>query len=54
MDYYNRIPTTDNRLIRRLVRDKQFRNYDAINTLQRWPSVNKGEAKNIFCISRRG
>lgn len=50
MDYFNRISTTDTRLIRRLVRDKKFRNYSAINTLERWPSVNKGEAKNIFAF----
>lgn len=48
IDYYNRIPTTDTRLIRRLVRDKQFRNYDAIRTLEMWPSVNEAEEKNIF------
>jgi len=39
MDYHNRISTTDNRLLRRMVRDKQFRNYEAIHTLERWPSV---------------
>lgn len=48
IDYYNRISTTDSRLIRRLVRDKQFRNYEGIKTLEVWPSVNRGEAKNIF------
>lgn len=48
IDYYNRISTTDNRLIRRMVRDKQFRNYSAIHTLEMWPSVNKGEENNIF------
>ena len=48
IDYYNRISTTDTRLIRRIVRDNQFRGYDALHTLKIWPSVNRGEAKNIF------
>ncbi len=48
IDYYNRISTTDTRLIRRIVRDNQFRGYSAMHTLKMWPSVNKGEAKNIF------
>ena len=48
IDYYNRISTTDSRLIRRAVRDYQFRGYNAIHTLQMWPSVNRGEFKNIF------
>ena len=47
-DYYNRISTTDNRLIRRIVRDHQFRGYSALHTLRMWPSVNRGEIKNIF------
>ena len=48
IDYYNRISTTDTRLIRRIVRDNKFRGYDALHTLKMWPSVNRGEAKNIF------
>lgn len=48
IDYYNRISTTDTRLIRRIVRDNQFRGYNALHTLEMWPSVNKGETKNIF------
>lgn len=48
IDDHNRIATTDNRLIRRMVRDHQFRNYDALNTFQIWPSVRRGEEKNIF------
>ena len=48
MDYYNRISSTDNRLIRRIVRDYQFRGYSATHTLQSWQSVNDGEEKNIF------
>ncbi|MGN1271173.1 MAG: nucleoside kinase [Clostridia bacterium] len=48
IDYYNRISTTDSRLIRRIVRDYQFRGYSAMHTLRMWRSVNNGEAKNIF------
>lgn len=48
MDYHNRISTTDTRLIRRIVRDNQFRGYTALHTLQMWYSVNRGERKHIF------
>ena len=48
MDNHNRIPTTDNRLIRRIVRDSQFRSHDALTTLRLWPAVRRGEEKNIF------
>ena len=48
LDDHSRIPTTDNRLIRRMVRDFQYRGYTAVDTLSRWPSVRKGESKNIF------
>ena len=48
LDDHSRIPTTDNRLIRRMVRDYQYRGYSAIDTLSRWDSVRKGEDKNIF------
>ena len=48
IDYYNRISTTDTRLIRRIVRDNNFRSYSALDTLKRWDSVNNGENKNIF------
>ncbi len=48
IDYYNRISTTDTRLIRRMVRDFNFRGYSALHTLQMWYSVNRGEQKNIF------
>lgn len=48
MDRYNRISTTDTRLIRRIVRDYQFRNYTAKDTIKAWSNVNKGEEKNIF------
>lgn len=48
LDDHNRIPTTDNRLIRRMVRDHQFRGNSAEITLNMWPSVRRGEEKNIF------
>lgn len=48
IDEYNRISTTDTRLIRRIVRDYNFRGYSALHTLKMWDSVNRGEEKNIF------
>ncbi|MGQ1910232.1 nucleoside kinase [Marinifilum sp. RC60d5] len=48
IDGHNRIPSTDNRLIRRIVRDYKYRNYSALDTINRWPSVRRGELKNIF------
>lgn len=48
VDDHNRIPTTDTRIIRRIVRDNQFRSHKAIDTLRIWPSVRRGEEKNIF------
>lgn len=48
MDRYNRISTTDTRLVRRIVRDYQFRSYDAKHTIATWHMVNNGEEKNIF------
>jgi len=48
IDDHNRIPSTDTRIIRRIVRDHQFRGCSAINTINRWPSVRRGEEKNIF------
>ncbi|WP_461636715.1 uridine kinase family protein [Labilibaculum euxinus] len=48
IDGHNRIPSTDNRLIRRIVRDHKYRNYSAFDTISRWPSVRRGEEKNIF------
>lgn len=48
MDRYNRISTTDTRLVRRIVRDHQFRGYDAKQTIATWHMVNNGEEKNIF------
>ena len=48
MDNLSRIPTTDNRLIRRMVRDNLTRGLDASATLRRWQSVRRGEEKHIF------
>lgn len=48
IDDHNRIPSTDTRIIRRIVRDFQFRGNTAIGTIKRWPSVRRGEDKNIF------
>ncbi|MEN9919138.1 MAG: hypothetical protein RL662_1574 [Bacteroidota bacterium] len=48
LDDHNWIPTTDNRLLRRLVRDYRYRNYSAIDTISRWESVRRGEDKWIF------
>ncbi len=48
MDSYNRISTTDTRLIRRIVRDYKFRGYSAKHTIGTWNMVNVGEEKNIF------
>ncbi len=48
IDYYNRISTTDTRLLRRIARDYKFRGYSAEHTLKTWYSVNRGEQKNIF------
>ncbi|HET6560057.1 MAG TPA: nucleoside kinase [Prolixibacteraceae bacterium] len=48
IDDQNHISTTDNRLIRRMIRDHKYRNYSAQETIRRWPSVRAGEDKNIF------
>lgn len=48
MDDMSRIATTDNRLIRRIVRDNAYRGADATSTLKRWQSVRRGEEKHIF------
>ncbi|MDR0428301.1 MAG: nucleoside kinase, partial [Dysgonamonadaceae bacterium] len=48
LDNHNWISTTDNRLIRRIVRDHQFRGYSVNETITRWPLVRKGEDKWIF------
>jgi len=48
IDMHNRIPTTDLRLLRRIVRDHQYRGTSAPRTIDMWPSVRKGEERNIF------
>ncbi|MGM0420513.1 MAG: nucleoside kinase [Bacillota bacterium] len=48
MDNHNRIPTSDTRFIRRIVRDYKYRGHDAATTIEWWPKVRKGEEKNIF------
>ena len=48
IDEHTYIPTTDNRLLRRITRDSKYRGYDALTTIQRWPSVRRGEEKHIF------
>lgn len=48
LDDHNYIPTTDNRLLRRIVRDHKYRGYSATDTIRRWPSVMAGEQKWIF------
>ncbi len=48
IDSQNHISTTDNRLIRRIIRDNKYRNYSCTDTMRRWPSVRRGEEKNIF------
>ena len=48
IDDQTRIPTTDNRLIRRIIRDYRYRSYSALETISRWDSVRRGEDKHIF------
>lgn len=48
VDEHNPVGTSDNRLIRRIVRDYKYRKYSAHETISRWPSVRRGEEKNIF------
>ena len=48
LDVHNYIPTTDNRLLRRIIRDYKYRGYSALETIRRWPSVRDGEDKWIF------
>ena len=48
IDPHTRVPTTDERMLRRMVRDHQFRNHDAKGTIADWPKVRAGEDKNIF------
>ncbi len=48
LDAFNRIHTTDLRMLRRMVRDSRFRSHDALDTIKMWPSVRHGEEKYIF------
>lgn len=48
IDHNNRISTTDNRLMRRMVRDHRYRGHSALNTLRMWPKVRRGEKRWIF------
>ena len=48
LDNHNYIPTTDNRLLRRIIRDHKYRGVSAVETIRRWPSVRAGENKWIF------
>ena len=48
IDEHNRIPTTDGRLLRRMIRDARTRGTSARDTIRMWPSVRKGEEENIF------
>ena len=53
IDEHNRIPTTDGRLLRRIVRDARTRGISAQSTIARWPSVRRGEENNIFPYQER-
>lgn len=48
LDRHNRVPTTDTRLLRRIVRDAAHRGYSAADTIRRWDSVRRGEKRHIF------
>jgi len=48
LDRHNYIPTTDNRLLRRIIRDYKYRGVSAVDTIRRWPSVRAGENRWIF------
>ena len=48
IDDHNWVPTTDNRLLRRIIRDYKYRGTSAVDTIRRWPSVRRGEEKWIF------
>lgn len=51
IDRHNRISTADARMLRRIVRDNQFRGYSAESTIEMWPKVRAGESVNIFPYS---
>ena len=53
LDNHNYVPTTDNRLLRRIIRDHKYRGTSALDTIRRWPSVRRGENKWIFPYQER-
>jgi uridine kinase len=53
LDSHNRVPTTDTRLIRRIVRDAVYRGYSAAETIALWEGVRRGEKQNIFPYQER-
>lgn len=53
IDEHNRIFTSDLRLLRRIVRDRRYRGFSAVETIERWPSVRRGEERNIFPFQER-
>ncbi len=53
LDDHNRISTTDVRMTRRIVRDYLSRGYDVEDTLKMWPSIKRGEEKNIFVFQEQ-
>lgn len=53
IDDHNWVPTTDNRLLRRIIRDYKYRGTSAAETIKRWPSVRRGEEKWIFPFQER-
>ena len=48
IDHHNRVPTTDTRMLRRIVRDAQYRGHSAKDTIERWESIRRGEERDIF------
>ena len=48
LDYHNYIPTSDHRLLRRILRDYKYRGYSAVETIRQWPNVREGEEQWIF------
>ena len=53
LDNHNYVPTTDNRLLRRIIRDHKYRGVSAVETIRRWPSVRSGENRWIFPYQER-
>jgi uridine kinase len=53
VDSNNRVSTTDNRLMRRMIRDHKFRGHSALESLQLWPAVRRGEKRWVFPFQRQ-